>query len=317
MTPDVSVVVSTFNRCEVLRGAIESLITQDAGSIRYEVIIVDNNSTDQTRKLVESFREQGHDNLTYCFEPQQGISYARNTGISAARAALIAFMDDDVRAGADWIRSIKAAFDEFQDADCIGGKVLPLSKSEFPRWLTREHWKPLALLDLGEEPIHLDVLNGPGLVGANMAVRASVFAEVCGFNPKLQRVKDTIGSMEDHEFLVNITQSGKHVMYVPGMVVKAHMFAERFTKAYHRRWHAGHGHFYALMRSEEFESSKAKFLDVPGHLYRRAWANLCSLIVQRLKGRRDQSFRHEVELIFFWGYFRQRTLNKKADGPNV
>lgn len=312
MKPDVSVVISTFNRCDVLRGALESLMEQDTGDASYEVIVVDNNSTDQTKSVVDYYRDCGRANIHYFFEEKQGVSHARNKGISVAQAQLIAFMDDDVRPAQNWVLSIKNAFDRFPEADCVGGKVLPVSMAGFPDWLTRDNWTPLAFLDMGDEPMWLDVIHGPGVIGANMAVRAAVFTELSDFSPELQRVKDTIGSMEDHEFLLRLSNAGKRLLYAPDIVVKAHVFPERLTKSYHRRWHHGHGHFYALMRAQDFESSRARIFDVPAHLYRQALSHLFLCLKYRIKNRPDQEFRHEAELNFFLGFFRKRFSDRKA-----
>ena len=81
---DISVVISTYNRCDMLPAAVESVLAQDASGISYEVVIVDNNSTDKTREAVESFIERGHTNVRYVFEGQQGLSHARNAGIASA-----------------------------------------------------------------------------------------------------------------------------------------------------------------------------------------------------------------------------------------
>src|SRR5437764_2935160 len=122
---DISVVIGTYNRCEMLPAALSSVLAQNAGGVNYELIAVDNNSTDKTREVVESFIARGHANLRYIFEGKQGISHARNAGIAAARAPIIAFMDDDVRAPSNWLISIKRAFDEHPEVDFVGGKVLP------------------------------------------------------------------------------------------------------------------------------------------------------------------------------------------------
>jgi glycosyltransferase involved in cell wall biosynthesis len=312
--PYISVVIGTYNRCEVLRGALESLMNQDSGGTAYEVIVVDNNSTDDTRNMVENLREQfGRNNLIYCFERTQGVSHARNRGIAAARGHLIAFTDDDIRPARNWISSVAKGFNKFPNADCIGGKVLPPPSIQFPPWLTAKHWTPLALLDLGSKPINLDVRNGPGLVAANMAVRASVFADVGTFQPQLQRVKNGIGSMEDHEFQLRLMNARKNLMYVPDLVVHAHVLPERLTKDYHRRWHRGHGYFYALMRAEDFEaSSKLRVLDVPAHVYRRALAEAYLWMKYRIRNEPELKFQHEFELSFLWGFFRHRVSDRRS-----
>jgi glucosyl-dolichyl phosphate glucuronosyltransferase len=313
--PEVSVIISTYNRADSLRSTLESFREQESDGTDYEIIVVDNNSTDETCDVVASFGHAARQlNVYYCFEGTQGVSYARNKGIATARGRLIAFTDDDIRPTPNWISSIRAAFDNFPNVDCIGGKVLPDSETRFPPWLTQRHWTPLALMDLGDKPLELDVQNGPGLIGANLAVRAGVFNDVGYFDPKLQRVKDSIGSMEDHEFLLRLKRADKRIMYVPSLVVHSHVFPERLTKSYHRRWHVGHGRFYAVMRASDFEASNAKLFNVPGHLYRSALSSLYRRVRYRLKNRPDLEFQYQTDLDFFWGFFRQRIADRRK--PN-
>ena len=127
---EITVIISTYNRSEMLAGAIESVLEQESEGVSYEVIVVDNNSSDRTREVVEGYIERGQENLRYVFEGRQGVSYARNTGIAEARAEIIAFADDDVRVAKDWVAKIKRAFDLHPEIDCIGGKVLPEWKSD-------------------------------------------------------------------------------------------------------------------------------------------------------------------------------------------
>jgi glycosyltransferase involved in cell wall biosynthesis len=149
--PDVSIVISTYNRCEQLRHALESLLSQEPDGVTWEAVVVDNNSTDDTPAVVESFRDRFGARLRYVFEPKQGLSFGRNAGISHAAAPLVAFTDDDVQPAADWVRRIKRCFDEHPEADFIGGKVLPIWPGVVPAWLTPDHWSPLALVDYGDE----------------------------------------------------------------------------------------------------------------------------------------------------------------------
>ncbi|MGH8639481.1 MAG: glycosyltransferase family A protein, partial [Burkholderiales bacterium] len=121
--PLVSVVLCTFNRSQLLGGAVEALLRQDPETPAYEVIVVDNNSTDATRDVIEGFLPGGR--VRYQFESRQGLSVARNRGIEIARGDIIAFTDDDVRVRPAWVRSIVQAFAEHQDVDMIGGKVQP------------------------------------------------------------------------------------------------------------------------------------------------------------------------------------------------
>jgi len=240
------------------------------------------------------------------------VSYARNRGIAAARAPILAFTDDDIRPAQDWVKSISEGFKRYPQADCVGGKVLPESGTEFPVWLTTKHWTPLALMDLGDEPMELLIDTEAGLVGANMAVRASALQEVGPFQPQLQRVKGSLGSLEDHELQLRLSAAGKRLMYLPELVVYAEVFAERLTKTYHRRWYCGHGHFYAVMRNEDFESSKLRLFDVPGHLYRRTCANMFEWLKYRLTNKGDLEFQQELEVQFFLGFFRKRFADRRS-----
>jgi glycosyltransferase involved in cell wall biosynthesis len=310
--PEISVVVATYNRGEILPGTLESLINQE-GDTPYEVIVVDNNSTDNTRNVIEKLSTKpGFEKLTYLFEEKQGVSHARNRGIAAARANIIAFTDDDIRPAPNWVSSVSAAFQKFPEADCIGGKVLPHPETKFPSWLTDKYWTPLALVDFGDAPLKLNVQKGAGLVAANMAVRASVFRDVGLFQPQLQRVKDSVGSMEDHAYQLHMSAAGKRLMYVPDLVVYAHVLEERLSKEYHRRWYCGHGHFYAVMRDEEFESSKLRLFDVPSHLYRRTCSNAFDWLKHRLAKKSELEFQQELEMHFFWGFFRKRFADRRS-----
>ena len=304
---DISVIISTYNRCEMLGVALERLLGQQSEGVTYEVVVVDNNSRDRTREVVESLISRGHTNLHYVFEPRQGVSYARNRGIQRTRAPIIAFADDDVVVARDWIAVIKREFDAHPEVACLGGKVLPEWKSEPPAWLTREHWPPLALQDYGDEPFYVNAETQLCLVSANLSFRREVFARTGLFAPELQRVKDGIGSMEDLELLIRYWRAGGQSLYLPTLVVTTEVPVARTTRKYHRRWHQGHGRFYALFRSPEFErSSKRALFGVPAHLYRQSIIDAANWVWSSVTGRPDQAFFYETRLRFFRGFFKKR-----------
>jgi glycosyltransferase involved in cell wall biosynthesis len=309
--PFISVVVPTYNRASQLPVALESVINQSASASSYEIIVVDNNSTDRTAEVAGRFARDHADRVRRILETRQGVAYARQTGIDAARGDVLAFFDDDVRVSCDWIATIQRWFREHPDVECLGGKVLPSWSSPPPSWLTPSHWSPLALQDFGEEPVVLSLANPRGLISANLACRRSVFERLGGFSPRFQRVKDGIGSLEDDEWIRRFWKAGGRAVYVPELVVFADVPVSRLTRAYHRRWHQGHGRFYALLRAEEMEqSSVGAPLGVPAHLYRSAAtdaAKWCSAVLLR---RSDVAFLHEVRLRFFAGFFSQRVRER-------
>lgn len=304
---DVSVVISTYNRCSLLARALESLQHQETADVSYEILVVDNNSTDKTRDVAQRFVDQSPGGFRYIFEPKQGLSYARNAGIAKARAGIIAFTDDDVRVSSNWVSRIKAGFAAEPRADFLGGKVLPQWDGTPPAWLTRTHWAPLALLDYGDQPFYVDAGRPISLIGANCAFRKSAFDQVGLFRADFQRVKNGVGSLEDHELLLRLWQAGRKGIYLPDLTVTADVQPDRLQKTYHREWHTGHGRFHAMLRSELLERSKlGRILGVPAHLYRRALTDAVQWTISQFLGQRDKAFGYEVRMRFFAGFAGSR-----------
>jgi glycosyltransferase involved in cell wall biosynthesis len=303
--PDISVVISTYNRADRLGDALERLLGQRG--VNYEVVAVDNNSTDGTRQVIESYVARSGGRLRYVFEGRQGVSYGRNTGVAATQASLIAFTDDDMRMADDWLARIKQAFDAHPELDCLGGKVLPLWLAPCPTWLTPRHWSPIALLDYGTEPVVVDTSRRQTLVTANFAVRRAAFDRVGGFSPLTQRTQNDVCSTEDNELQLRLWRTGVRGMYFPEIIGWAQAPSRRLTKDYHRRWHRRHGRCMALMRDEQFEASTAGHLfGIPAHLFRQTVADIGKWAVACLRRDEAEAFWRETRLWFFAGFVAQR-----------
>ena len=315
---DVSVILCTYNRCALLPKAIESLLAQEGSGVQYELLVVDNNSTDRTREVCETLLSQSRIPARYIFEPKQGVSYARNAALAVAKAPIIAFTDDDVCVSRDWVAGIKRTFDAYPAIDGIGGKVLPRWSEAPPAWLTRRHWTPLALQDYGDVPLPVGAANPLCLVAANLAVRREVFDRIGFFAPDLQRVQNGIGSMEDLELHLRLWAAGGEELYVPDVVVTAPVQPERLTKEYHRRWYRGNGRFYALLHDPDFERSVARLFDVPAHLYRQTLTDVLQMVRYRLSGNEEEAFLRETRQQFFAGFFHERRKAfRRSDHPGL
>jgi glucosyl-dolichyl phosphate glucuronosyltransferase len=302
---DVSVVIPTYNRSTSLAGLLESLRGQQCEGLRFEVVVVDNNSTDNTREVVSSFANC-EPPMRYVFEDRQGSSHARNAGILQSQSAIVAFIDDDIRPAPNWISTVKSSFDEHPEIGFVGGKVLPVWTETPPDWLTSEHWSPLALLDYGDLSFCLEPAKVTGVIGANLAVRRTLFERVGMFSPKVQIVKGSTGGMEDHELIDRLWRAGIIGMYVPELVVHAPVEPERTRKKYHRRWHRGHGRTYAILREERMEKASWYLFGVPAHLYRQAMGDAVGLIKHSILRQDERAFLCEVRLWFFFGFWLQR-----------
>src|SRR5215211_3933038 len=113
--PEVSIVIPTYNRSELLRDAVLSVLRQEDDGSSFEVVVVDNNSRDDTEAVVRSLMDEYLGRLHYVLEPKQGNAHARNAGIEHAKGAIIAFIDDDVIVESNWLTTLKQAFTERED----------------------------------------------------------------------------------------------------------------------------------------------------------------------------------------------------------
>jgi glycosyltransferase involved in cell wall biosynthesis len=310
---DVSAIICTYNRGILLRPALESLLAQDAGAVSFEVIIVDNNSTDDTKRIALEFIA-GREGWTYVFEGQQGLSHARNAGVGHARAPIVAFTDDDVRVAPNWVREIKRSLDAHPEAAFVGGRVLPRWSATPPRWLTKPHWVPLAIVDHGDEPFYVDESRPWCMVGANLSIRTATLQEAGGFAPRFQRVKDTIGSTEDHELQFRLWRAGLRGMYVPTLRVEADVQPDRLRKAYHRRWHAGHARFSAMMGTERISDDMPELFGMPACFIRLIAWHVAGWVKATAGGREALAFRHENKIRFLINYAREHRSARHGAG---
>lgn len=239
MRPDVTVVVCTYNRSQSLRRTLARLAEQRVDGFEYEVIVVDNNSRDDTRQAVTESQVAFGGRLRYLFESRQGQSYARNAGVGQARGEVVAFTDDDVEPEETWLSRLHATFSRFE-ADCVFGKVLPQWDAEPPPWLGPYFQHRLAMVDRGSETRVVTSARDQ-FVGANFAVRLVVLEHLGGFNIALGNRGDRLSGEEDTELFERLLTLGVRIVYTPEAVVHHHVQRERMSKRYFRRWHFEHG----------------------------------------------------------------------------
>lgn len=236
----VSIIICTYNRSELLSEALDSLAKQVDSPNIFEVIVVDNNSTDDTRDVVESKVSGYPTSLSYVYEGRQGLSYARNTGIERAKGEIIVFTDDDVEAEAGWLDAIVAAFDS-PDIACAGGPIRPIWPFAKPEWLT-ERWQVYLGVYEYEDAVESRELHGPCYpCGVNIAFRKSVFSEVGMFSTDLGRIGTLLLSNEESRVCNLIERAGKRIRFAPQAIMYHKMAAARLTKQwfYHRLYWQG------------------------------------------------------------------------------
>ncbi len=311
---DVSIIVPTYNRCTTLNKALSRLAAQIVGEVQYEIIIVNNNSTDATSQVAQSFIENDK-RFRYIFESRQGLSYARNAGIEAAGADLIVFTDDDVEVADNWIQKIHEAALQYPDAEFFGGKVLPLFDKPMPDW-AHLRMAPFALQERGNEPFRISREHPCVLIGASLIVRRRALKRAGLFRTETQRVKKGVGSTEDADWETNVWSYSGYAMYVPNIVCYTDIPTDRLVKSYHRTWHLGHGKFNAKARRPEWEGSR-RLLDVPAFMYRQTIEAGIEFLRFLFKRRRAEAFERECNLLFYWGFMKERWTNAALRTPSV
>ena len=236
----ISVIICTYNRCESLRDTLRALQGQalDEGE-SLEIIVVDNNSHDQTKAVVQDAVHDARWPVRYVFEAHQGVNYARNRGIREASGGLIAFTDDDVIPEPSWVQALVDAFATHQ-ADCVGGRILPLWHEQPPAWffhdaLRKKIWMMLALLDHGPAPLVASNLGEDGFVyGANLALRRQALKDVGMFRDELgaQGARKLVG--DETELLGRLFRAGKRIVYAPAALVHHKVSLQRLQMRYLR-----------------------------------------------------------------------------------
>jgi len=244
---DISIIVCTYNRSESLRETLGALGRQTVSDgVRLDIVVVDNNSTDHTRTVVEEIRKGSVWPIRYTFESRQGVNFARNRGVQEAKGEIVAFVDDDVLPEPTWVHTIAEAF-TIHHADGVGGKILPLWLQPPPPWLLdervrRTYWCLLALLDHGPDVIVAHTFDGNLIYGANMAFRKRVFDEVGFFRTDVGAIGSQLLRGDETEMLQRLVAAGKRLVYTPHAVVHHKVPPERMRLPYARWWRFWAGH---------------------------------------------------------------------------
>ncbi len=237
--PQISAIICTHNRASYLGAAIDSLLAQEfAGD--FEVIVVDNASTDGTREIVAA--RSSHSCLRYVYEPVTGLSVARNTGAKFAQAQVLAYLDDDAVASPQWLTVLCQAYQTHEKLAIAGGRVTLLWANglQAPRWLSTGLSGNLGAYDLGAEPRLID---RPGLTprGLNYSIRRSFLEQIGGFDVNLGRVGKNLLSNEELHMTELAINRGWQVMYLPDAHVAHNVAPERLNRAWFlsRGWWQG------------------------------------------------------------------------------
>ncbi len=235
---DLSVIICSYNRCQSLERALSSIRNQPSiPTEAWEVLVVDNNSSDDTRRVVEGLITGGFVNLRYLFEGRQGKSFALNTAVRGSRGKILAFTDDDCLVDSNWLAAIMKEFKAYPELGGIGGRVELYDKAAAP--IAQRTNSERLLLSRPDQPLSL-------IIGCNMAFRKNIFDLVGGFDIALGPGTAIGAVSEDLDFLYRAYKARVNLVYSPDIVVyhDHRRLNGRDTESVRKRYTIGRGALY-------------------------------------------------------------------------
>lgn len=237
----LSIVICTYNRIRLLPYCLESILKQDYDGKEVEIILVNNNSTDNTAEYYQQFaREHDRYPFRYFEEEKQGLSHARNRGIAEAKGRYVAFVDDDAILREDYFSNTLGFIARYPSIAAFGGPILVHFEGEPPVWENKYINSMFGYFEPQNMEFVFDRTNYPR--GSNMIFKQSLLDEVGVFDPKLGRVKRGLQGNEEKDLFMRIYDAGHTVRYDPELVVEHIAPVERTTIAFVRKQANGTGY---------------------------------------------------------------------------
>ena len=307
LTMELSVILCTYNRSNGLIRTLKSLQSQDLPeNFPWEVVVVDNNSTDDTPEKVREFAENSELIVRYVKEKKQGLSHARNKGVAEARGRYLHFTEDDEIADKDLIREIYGTFKTCK-CDCVGGRIYLKCEEKMPRWLTKDLWGFLGYLNYGENPLQMDEQRYP--FGGNMTFSHEVFNKIGLFDVNMGRRGSKLFGGEEFDFFQRLLSAGGKGVYQPKAVVYHIISKPRLKKNYFRRLHYTGGMQRALLD----EIYRRCLFGIPLFIFPQLLRSVGNYVWTTLLHGWNKSFRKEMNIWHFIGYIQGR-INRQFEG---
>ncbi len=231
----LTVIICTYNRAKYIGPLLESIAANDLSKAEYEILLVDNNCTDNTREICDTFTSN-HPDVNFCYvsEPEQGLSAARNKGIKEAKGDIIVYIDDDALVDTWYLRTIVEYMSVHPEIDAVGGPIVPLYETEEPQWMTCYTKELLCgYLYFGDKERTFPGDRYPG--GGNAAYRANVFEKVGLFNTDLGRKGDSLMGAEEKDIFDKMSSQRMRFMYLPKMILHHIIPQKKLEKDYFDR----------------------------------------------------------------------------------
>lgn len=236
----ISAIICTYNREKYLPGVLDSLKRQTIDVSQFEIILVNNNSTDRTEEISQQFEKDNPSiKYHYCIETNQGLSFARNRGVQESNFELVTFIDDDAFLAEDYLEKVVDYFKEHPTSIALGSKILLHYEGIIPKWENKYINSLLGFYNPGDKDFTYTPKDYPR--GSNMSFRISVFDQVGNFNTNLGRVGRNLAGSEEKDMFKRIYEKQLHVGYIPSALVYHCVPEERIKIDFIRRQSIGTG----------------------------------------------------------------------------
>jgi glycosyltransferase involved in cell wall biosynthesis len=283
---DIVVAICTYNNARMLKAALESLERQQTkADVRWGVVVVDNNSTDETSTVVEHWRKHGClSHLDLVHEPRQGLAHARRRAVAATNAQLIAFVDDDCVLATDWVQEAVVFFRDHERAGVVGGRVQVVWEHPPEQWLMG-FARSFAEQDHGLQILRLPDRGVIRLVGAGLVCRRTALEDsgwLAG-GALLDRKGSELTAGGDIEIVLRVRYAGYEAWYTPALHLQHVIPRRRMSKEYVRRLHRGFGRaMVALYFIETCKSpTTTRVLRALGYAARELAMTMAATVVRR------------------------------------
>ncbi len=298
--PFMSVIICTWNRCNLLAEMLETLRCQRLSEYcNIEVLVVDNNSSDQTAALVQKLQTTWTlGRLSYVFEGKQGKQFALNHAVMSAAGNILVFTDDDVILPEDWLENILKVFSNEQ-VELAGGRTLVLwPGGQRPQWFRPSMLSVVAGVDHGDQrlfPAPADFFPA----GTNLIARRAIFNRIGLFSESCYR-------HEDYEFGIRALKKGVRIGYNPNLIVYTRAPSAILNKRYFRHWYFNLG----VMAATLSKQNTPVLLGIPRWVWRQLIMQVTVASAYRIRGQPDEGFEHEVLAIKLLGYITATLCQK-------
>ncbi len=226
----LSFIVCTYNRDGYIYQCL-SCLAANSHADAWEIVLVDNNSTDRTATECQRFAaDYPQVDYRYFLETQQGLSYARNRGMHEALGDWFVFLDDDAMVGADYVERLLGFLQQYPDAAAFGGQIVPFFEDKAPDWLNPWALGFVSALEMGGQVRRF--AKGKFPIGANMGIARSMIARVGEFNTALGRTKNQLLGGEEKDIFLRMQALDAPIYYFPGIAVNHCIPPHRTTPAF-------------------------------------------------------------------------------------